>query len=596
MANYKDIQHRFANKQQGKYGRICAGNVRYEGRSFYSYETVFGQWVDLSMNVCVIFDGCTSRSSQRHKLWKGLFPDDVHVFPLDLESNYSYYSHCNLVGTYADNDAAFTVEHRMQMIDHYVGRIYDQLEAINGGTRKGLENVSFKAWEYVEELCGLYRDTSIAKYLNWSFNKHNKKLAEMLRDGERNVETITDALFGEGTYASYMQRTERFRKADKKRAQMEMLCKRLNIRSPYEKWCRNSIGHEMSADDIRKMTAKERLDIHFKALANKEYVAHAKERSEKYNKNFRNAYKWIVGVEPQKSWCGYDDSVNGCVNKNNGEQYVWGTRHIFGFYWLDLDISFNYDNFRTSSDKEQWIEDFYAKCKEVADNRRTIAILERVKAHTKEKKRSWDDDIYVNDDYLRENTTEGEYNLCVEFIRKQDKHYADEEARRRAAEIARLKREEEERKEREHMEKVKREQIEECIKDGSEGCSEGCRNLWRKHLTSLSESENWYSAVAFKSDGDFFYNGNVLLRLNLNKDKVETSKGVRIPVEICKKMWKVVVKWHENPSCFKSVEIDTKGSGEYTISSYQNDILTAGCHKIAYCEMERVMNEINNIN
>jgi hypothetical protein len=141
------------------------------------------------------------------------------------------------------------------------------------------------------------------------------------------------------------------------------------------------------------------------------------------------------------------------------------------------------------------------------------------------------------------------------------------------------------------MENVKREQIEECIKEGSEGC----RNLWRKHLTSLSESENWYSKVAFKSDGDFYCNGNVLLRLNLNKDKVETSKGVRIPVEICKKMWKIVAKWHENPSCFKPVEIDTKGSGKYTISSYQNDILTAGCHKIAYCEMERVMEKIENL-
>jgi ribose 5-phosphate isomerase len=94
--------------------------------------------------------------------------------------------------------------------------------------------------------------------------------------------------------------------------------------------------------------------------------------------------------------------------------------------------------------------------------------------------------------------------------------------------------------------------------------------------------------------GDFFMGGNVLLRLNLNKDKVETSKNIRIPVEVCKKMWKIVSKWHENPSCFKEMQIDTKGSGKYTISSYQNDILTAGCHRIAYAEMERMYNEIIN--
>ena len=585
MANRFDIMHRFANKQEGKNGTLTAGNVRYEGRSYYSYSTVFGQWLDIKKNVVAIFDGSTSISSSKHMLHKGLFPDDVHVFPLDIEDHYSGWNGCNLVGRYASKDEDFTFGHRMQMINHYIGRIYEQLEAIDGGTRKGLENVSFKAWEYVEELCGLYRDTSIAKYLDWSSNKHNKELVKMLRDGERNVETITDALFGEGTYASYMQRTERFRKADKKRAQIEALCERLNIRSPYEKWAGDKVlDHRMSAADIRKMTAKERLYIHFKALAHKEYEAHDRERREKYDKNFRNAYKWIVGTEPQSKWNGYDNSVNGCVNKNNGEQYVWGTRLMFGFYWLDLDVPFDYDGFRTSADKEQWIEDFYAECKEVSDNRRTLAILKRVKPHTKEKKRSWDDDIYINDDYLRESTTEEEYNLCVEFIRKQDKHYADEEARRRAAEIARLKREEEERKEREYMEQVKQEQIDECIARGIEGH----RDIWRKHLLNITQAELGNNST------EFYYGGNVLLRLNLNKDTVETSKNIRIPVEICRKMWKIVAKWHENPSCFKSVEIDTKGSGKYTISSYENDILTAGCHKISYTEMEHVMALVNN--
>ena len=42
MANYSDIQHRFANKQAGKNGCIKAGNVSYVGRNYYSYSTVFG--------------------------------------------------------------------------------------------------------------------------------------------------------------------------------------------------------------------------------------------------------------------------------------------------------------------------------------------------------------------------------------------------------------------------------------------------------------------------------------------------------------------------------------------------------------------------
>ena len=592
--NYSDIQHRFANKQAGKNGCIKAGNVRYEGRNYFSYSTVFGQWLDIEKNVVAIFDGSTSPSSSKHKLWKGLFPDDVHVFPLDFGSS-SYYGwrNCNLVGEYwSKGDECFKEYHRMQMIDHYVGRIYKQLAAINGGKKKGLENVNFTPWGYVEELCSLYKDTSINKYLKWTKNKDYKKLVKMLKSGTREVPYLVDQLFGKGTWMQYWDYCARYRKQSDKREKMEKLCKRLGIASPYQgDWRGDRMYTGLTADQIRKLTAKERVDLHFKAIIYNMNAKFESKRKEKYNKNFRNAYKWIVGFEPKERWSGYENDVyNNAINKDTGKVYECSGDYIYGFYWCKTSVSFDYDGFRKSEDKEQWIADFYAKCNEVALNRKAIGILMRIKAHVKEKERSWYDDVFINDDYLRENTTEAEYAICSEFIKKQDKHFADEEARRRAEEIARLKREEEERKEREYMEQVKREQIDECIKEGTEGC----RNLWRKHLTSINESEERYDEVAFNSDEDFFYNGNVLLRLNLNKDKVETSKYIKIPVETCKKMWKIVSKWHENPSCFKPMEIDTKGSGKYTISSYQNDILTAGCHKIAYTEMERMYNEIIN--
>lgn len=587
MATYSDIQHRFANKLAGKNGRISAGNVRYEGKNYYSYNTVFGQWLDTKKNVVIFFDGSTTPSSTKHKLYRGLFPDDVHVFPYN-DGNDGWYSYagCRLISV------EFKWEHRMQMIDHYVERIYNQLAAINGGKKKGLENVSFEVWGYVEELCSLYKDTTINKYLKWTKNKDYKKLVKMLKTGERNVETLTDALFGEGTFKKYWDYCARFRKSADKRAKVEALCERLGIASPYESWSRR-MDTELTADQIRKLTAKERLDLHFQALAYKEYKEHEDERFEKYNKNFRNAYKWIVGFEPKKrSWGGgYEQDVhNNCINKDTGIVYECSGKHVFGFYWLDTDISFNYEGFRKSEDKETWIADFYAKCKEVADNRKAISILKRIKAHTKEKVNRWDDDVYLNDDYLYENTTQAEYFICSEFIRKQDKHYADEEAKRRAEEIERLRREEEERKEREYMEQVKQEQIDECIKEGSEGC----RNLWRKHLMNVDRARVQYMNFSVDVDGAFYYGGNVLLRLNLNKDKVETSKHVRISIEVAKKFFHIIKKWHENPSSFKEMQIDTKGSGRYTISSYQNDILTAGCHKIAYTEMERMYNEIIN--
>ena len=607
MANRHDIMHRFANKLEGKKGCICAGNVRYEGRNYFSYNTVFGQWLDLEKNVVAIFDGSTSTSSSKHQLGKWCFPDGTHVFPLDFGSN-SYYGwrNCNLISEYNFNDEDFKEYHRMQMLYHYSGRMYDKFSRIKGGKSKGLENVSFEAWSYFEELCSLYKDCSVKKFLEyvkqhgWKDRERDekamKKMVNLIAKGERDVETITDAMFGKGTYKAYWNYCARYRKQSDKREKTEQLCHRLGIGSPYVKYrgYRDLMSHEMSADDIRNLTAKERVELHFKALAYKHYKEHEDERREKYSKNMRNAYKWIVGTSPkEKQWGGgYESDVdNNCINKDTGIIYECSGERIFGFYWCDTDMLFDYNSFRKSENKEQWIADFYAKCKEVALNRKAILTLKRINAHTKEKAHSWDNDVYLNDDFLRENTTEAEYVICSEFIKKQDKYFADQEARRRAEEIARLKREEEERKEKEYLEQVKKEQIVECLKDGVEGC----RNLWRKHLSNIYDSEaSFNDASVVDKDGDFFYGGSVLLRMNLNKDTVETSKNIRIPVEVCKKMWKIVSKWHENPSRFKSMQIDTKGSGKYTISSYKNDILTAGCHKIAYVEMQRMYNEIIN--
>lgn len=581
--NYSDIQHRFANRLAGKNGCIKAGNVRYEGRNFYSYSTVFGQWVDVEKNVCVIFDGSTSNSSSKHKLGKWCFPDDVHVFPLDFGSS-SYYGwrNCELVG-YNSKDEDFKEYHRMQMLDHYVGRIYNQIAAINGGKSKGLENVSFEAWDYIEELCNLYKDTSINKYLKWTNNNDYKKLVRMMKAGERKVAVLTDVLFGEGTFKKYWDYCERYRKSDNKRAKIETLCKRLGIASPYESsYYGGRLDSGLTADQIRKLTAKERNDLHFASIMRDEQRKEESAAKEKYYKNMRNAYKWIVGYEPVKEnqWCSsYNKSCTKVRNMYTGEVYEVPCDTTMPSF-MGWRIEFEYDKFRKSENKEQWILNFYTKCRVYSMRKMAHDILKRIGCPTRAKVRSWDDNQYYDCEVLRQNTTAEEYSLCLAYIRVFDEHKNREDAEERARKIERLRREEEERKEKEYLKQVKQEQINECLSRGIEGK----RDLWRKHLQDL------YGI--YEKDDEFYMGGNVLLRLNLNKDKVETSKNIRIPVEVCKKMWKIVSKWHENPSCFKEMQIDTKGSGRYTISSYENDILTAGCHKIAYTEMERMYNEI----
>jgi hypothetical protein len=138
--NYSDIQHRFANKQEGKNGCIKAGNVRYEGRNYFSYSTVFGQWVD--EKVCVVFHGETSVTSHKHFLWGSYFPKDVVLLPYDDGGSYYYSWHgCDLLG-YSEE---FKLSHRWRLMDYWMSEIYAALETIKGGKKKDLDSHARRA-------------------------------------------------------------------------------------------------------------------------------------------------------------------------------------------------------------------------------------------------------------------------------------------------------------------------------------------------------------------------------------------------------------------------------------------------------------------
>lgn len=588
--NYSVIQHRFANKLEGKYGCIKSGNVRYEGNNFYSYSTVFGQWVDT--NVCIIYEGGTSSSSSKHQLGESFFPSGVHLFPYD-DGGSGYYCSwhgCDLMGWGRE----FDINKRFQLMDYYISVLYGKFEAITRSKSKGTEKVSFVYWDYMEKLCSLYKDTTIPKYIKHA-KKHfgNKKVCKgvvklvgLLRDGERDVKTITNALFGEGTFERYWNYCARFRKQEERRLKMCCLCSRLGISNPYEGYQYGVLQHDMKADEIRKLSAGERNKLHFMALEKVAFDKNESERKKKYEKNNENAYKWIVGFEPTKStWSGCSDKVSRCTNMFTGKTYDTEFKGYSHPYFTDFKVSFNYNNFRSCDDKKKWISDFYAKCELVDKNIRALSILESVGAHKEQRGRySWDK-AYINDDYLRSQIDDEEsMELVADFIERQDRYYEEEAARMRAEEIARKQREEERRKEEEYRAKVKQEQIEECMSNGVEGH----RDLWRLHLDTITNAESGVD------ENDFYQGGNVLLRFNLSHDKIETSKQIRLDVDTCKKMWKIINHWHERAESFRPCKINTHYSGTYQISSYENDILTAGCHKIAYAEMERMYNEIIN--
>lgn len=96
----------------------------------------------------------------------------------------------------------------------------------------------------------------------------------------------------------------------------------------------------------------------------------------------------------------------------------------------------------------------------------------------------------------------------------------------------------------------------------------------------------------WKADKEVFNGGNVLLRYNSIRDIVETSKGIKIAVGECKRLWSIFKRWHNGTDkCVKGMEIRSLQS-RYSVHSFDNNILTAGCHQIAWSEMQYIANEL----
>lgn len=595
MASNGTIAHRFANKDYNFERGLQGSNTHISGKNYYSYNTVFGQWVDDYL--CLVYWGDTSHSSHKHMLYSSDFPKGITLLPYDDGGRgYGSWHGCDLLGY----NNKFTFEHRSKLIDYYVGTIFDAISNIRGGKKKNLDtdaqDITNRYWHYVMTLCAMYRDTTISKWLKitrgsekvWTLKK---KLVRELDAQNLDVTKIVDVLFGEGTYKAYYDYCARYRKAEDKKEKIRALCSRLGIKNPYVSWSSDYVlKHDMSADDIRKMTARQRNEFHFLSIMKKEWEMGANERHAKYNRNNYNAYKWITGYEPKKvsqwndSW---SNSVDFVRNMYTGEEYIVSEnkyRSVTPFWGLDLDIDFNYEHFRKTEDKEAWIRNFYDRCDTVHRNLRALQIFDRFgdAVYTDQPISYSTYRVYVINDVLRNGTTEEELKICEDFVERWNTILRDKEARYRAEQLARQQQKEEERKEKELQEQIRQEQIDACLERGVEGY----RDLWRLHYKPI-----WAAEKEALSTKVFYHGGNVLLRFSMNRDKVESSKHIRFTIATAKAVWKVVSKWHEDPTTFKEMTVKTL-DGTYTISSYYNDILTAGCHDIAYAEMEHMWNEI----
>lgn len=86
------------------------------------------------------------------------------------------------------------------------------------------------------------------------------------------------------------------------------------------------------------------------------------------------------------------------------------------------------------------------------------------------------------------------------------------------------------------------------------------------------------------------YDYNAILRIK-NK-KIETSMGITVRIDEAKRLWALVERFHANATNFHHDLVHDANNHNWSINSYKNDILTAGCHRIAYPEMEGIARQL----
>lgn len=551
------MAHRWCNQDFGRNNGFKSKNTHCDKWNYYSYSTVIAQWVDHKRKIMVVMDlhSDTTPTTNKHRqdIYSGV-GDDITVFPYTHYS-YSYYDG----GQLSSCPESFDYTDRRRLLEYYLQNMYNAYAEFVSS--KKLTTLNFTDyWKYADKLCEMYKDTTYKKWLRNPSALIAKNVLTAMRKmvklhiaGVTTTEEFVNTMFGDGTWEAYMTRTESIRKSARTR---EYIAK-VNCHVGYERWysrC-NLPYHSMAqikADGPRKILLRKFAKLWHDENDNK--------ICEKKKQSIVNATKYlgisdIQSYELPSGWSLNDYRIT-VRNVTVDDEVVYKPIHCMDEWrilgWCNVPVlEFRYNEFKAAKDTKKFKERYIKKA----------TILGRL-----EKGKS----LYIKvlaKSLKVEDLTEEQTHLYNEFVAFQEKELGRIERGRK------IRMQEEARIAAEKAAKL------EAYK--SRGV-EGMRDLWREHLCSIYEYDRL---------DDYYYGGNVLLRWSKNHDYIETSKNIKLSIEQCKKYWKIISIWHENPSKFKSIQMTTK-TGTYKVTSYQNDVLTAGCHKIAYQEMKRMMKEI----
>lgn len=82
---------------------------------------------------------------------------------------------------------------------------------------------------------------------------------------------------------------------------------------------------------------------------------------------------------------------------------------------------------------------------------------------------------------------------------------------------------------------------------------------------------------------------NVWLRIK--NGKIETSKGIKVELTEAERLCRLIKVFHNGGQFQHDLALDVTGY-RWAFNRYENDMLTAGCHRIAYSEMESIAKQL----
>lgn len=556
MATISEIAHRWANQKFGKNGTLTGKSVYCTDTTFYSYSTPFAQWLDKKRKIMVVLYQAESKSSGKHLSYlTQAIPGGVIVF---------YTSHrCSNGWNGVDFlDYRGELSDPIKIIDSFISAQYDDLWYIT--SYKGCNaDTSLSHYKEAVRFAQYFPEASINNWLKntrkrirFLLGLKNTRDAKKLDNQYRMVKAIQkgkaftevfDYVFGKGEWAKYLERSAGARK----RAENKKLAGKIARHIGLDRIKR---GH-MTERQLLALTPLERVNIKLSRWYN-DALQDLRSRNKAESKRRMLAY---LGIKQQPG----SNAIHAIVHPDVNEVlYKFSTSHIYfdapiGFQdlpcaWLFFGVG-EFQHFRQNP--AHYRDLLWKKARLYNDIQKGVDIIGI-------------EGIVHPEELEQDGRHEDARCLRLALTRV---------ARRRRREV--LKEQIRRRNEDKRLEEagMTRARIAELRQMGDEGV----RQLWRDRLGQLPDTP----------DRGFFHGGNTLLRFNANKNVIETSKHISLTVQQAEKMWRLVSIWHENPDKFQSVAVPTT-STTWKTDSYVDDILIAGCHRIAYVEMENMARQL----